>query len=139
MLFAIILGTFGGAVLAYLSSRWLLIRAADRFATRPQGRSAIFVCGLVFGAISLAPAIFLSVMAGGTLGMRIAGGIAAALGMGGFFASLVLAVEVVLGTVVTVIGNVIIGAALGVLVARSVFGGPPGGVQGSASRGSSPG
>jgi len=125
MLFAIIFGTFGGAVLAFLSARWLLTRAADRFATRPEGRSAIFVCGLIFGAISLAPAIFLSVMAGGTLGTRIAEGIAGSLGMGGFVVTLVLALEVVLATVVTVIGNVIIGAALGVLVARSVFGTPP--------------
>ena len=123
MLFAIVMGTFGGALLAFIGSSWLLGKIADRFASRVEQKKTIKVAGLVFGAIALAPAIFLSVMAGGNLGTRVAGLIARAVGLGDAASAVLLALEVVAATAVTVMVNAAVGAAMGVMLARILY--PP--------------
>jgi hypothetical protein len=120
MLFAITTGTLGGTVLAFFVCRWLLRTIANGCAPDPEQRKTIKVVGGVFGAIALAPAIFLAVMAGGTVGMRYAGLAADFLGLGTAAAALLLALQVILATTVTVTANAAVGAALGIVFARSV-------------------
>lgn len=120
MLFAIVIGILGGVGISFLAARRLVTRVADRFAPQRQGRNFVAVCALVFGAIALTPAIFLSVMGAGSLGVPVAEGLARALGLGGFFISLVLILEVMAATVLTVTGHAALGAGLGALAARSL-------------------
>ncbi len=126
MLLAILIGMGAGVWLAFLCSRWLVRRIADRYAPYPQGRSLIRAFAVVFGAIALAPAIFLSVMGTGSLGGRLVDDLVETLGMGGFFRFLVLVLGIVLVILITVLGHVAFGAGLGAFTARSLGGPRPG-------------
>lgn len=121
MLFAIVIGTFGGTLLAILVSKWLLQKIAIRFASHAEPRKLISVTGIIFGAIALAPALFLAVMGGGTIAIRSANAIAEAIGIGQTGSAVVLALEVVAATTITVTANTALGAALGVMLARSLY------------------
>ncbi len=120
MLFAIVMGTLGGTALAIYASRWLLDAMAKRYAHRIEQVKTIKVAGLIFGAIGLAPAIFLSVMGGGSTGMHYAGVVADALGIGAIGHALVLAIEVIAAITVIATINTALGAILGVMFARSL-------------------
>lgn len=120
MLFAIVIGTFGGAFLAFVLGRRVLRALTARYGGSPGRDAMIRYAGIVFGAIALAPAIFLSVMGGGSFGMRTAEAAAAALGMGAAASAVLLAVMVVAATTVVVLANTLFGAGLGILLARSL-------------------
>jgi hypothetical protein len=74
--------------------------------------------GGLFAAISFAPGIFTSMMAGGVIGGEADSAIASALGLP---STLVLSIRVALVTVVVVTLNAAIGAGFGYLVAKGVF------------------
>ncbi|MEZ5565700.1 MAG: hypothetical protein R3F24_09380 [Gammaproteobacteria bacterium] len=120
MLFAIVMGTFGGTALAFYSSRWLLGRITSRFAHHVTQIKTVRVTAMVFGAIALAPAIFLSVMGGGILGIRYAGVLAEAIGIGEIGQAVILAVEVIAAVTIIVTINTAMGALMGILFARGM-------------------
>jgi hypothetical protein len=120
MLFAIVMGTFAGTALAFFLSKWLLREIADRHAPAPGHRNIVRITGAVFGAIALAPAIFLSVMAGGGLATRYAAIVARAMGLGEAGLALVLAAELIAAVALMVAAHVAVGAAIGVLFSRSL-------------------
>lgn len=119
MLLAIILGLALGAGLTWPLSRWVVGRVAGRFAPSPQGRRFVAVCALVFGAIALAPAVFLAVMSAGSVAASLARRVAAAVGLEAAW-SLVLMLEIAGMTLLTLIVHVVFGAGLGALAARSL-------------------
>ncbi|MEO8443916.1 MAG: hypothetical protein ABI567_02795 [Gammaproteobacteria bacterium] len=121
MLFAIVMGTFGGAILAFYTSKWLLERITHRFARHVEQLKTVRVTAMIFGAIALAPAIFLSVMGGGIMGTRYAGMVADAIGIGDIGGAVILAVEVVAAIAIIVTINTAMGAVLGVLFARGLY------------------
>lgn len=121
MLFAIVMGTLCGTALAIYASKWLLETVAGHFAQGKEQAKTIKVAGLIFGAIALAPAIFVSVMAGGQLGMHYAGILAGAAGIGEVGRAMVLAVEVIIAITIVATLNTALGAVLGVFFARSLY------------------
>lgn len=127
MLVAIILGMIFGAGLSWPISRWVIRKVADRFAPSSQGRRFVTVCAAVFVAISLAPAIFLSVMGTGSFAGPMARRLAESLGMTGIV-WLAVTLQVTLAVLILIISHAIFGAGLGALAARSL---------GSVERGSS--
>jgi len=128
MLFVIILGLALGAALTWPLSRWVVGRVAARFAPSAQGRRFVAVCALVFGAIALAPAIFLAVMSAGSLAGALARDMAGAMGMDAAW-GLVLTLEIAAMTLLTIGLHAAFGAGLGALAARSL---------GSVERGGAP-
>lgn len=121
MVIAIIAGYSLGALAAFYLSKWLLQAVAQRFASRQEQKRFIKVTGGVLGAIALAPAIFLSVIAGGYLEMYLSGAaeVNAALGQAGRL--LIWTLGLIIVTAVTVVIATAMGAAMGVVAARSLF------------------
>jgi hypothetical protein len=105
MVLALIVGYCIGTALAYLLCKWLLRALARRLSADERQQHWIVRVGSIFGAMSLAPAIFLAVMAGGVVGRDypvVIAGIAAI-------------------TVVTVTSTAALGAGMGALLGRGIF------------------
>ena len=102
MIFAIFTGYCIGGLLAFLASRWLLRAVANRFGDNAAQRKWIWMVGGVFGALALAPAIFVSVMAEGFVEANYPSAVA------GFPA-------VVLGMAAVIVSAVIVATAMGAL------------------------
>lgn len=120
MVLAMIIGYLAGAALAFYVSRWLLEAIANRLAVHDAQKRSIKVAGTVFGAIALAPAIFLAMMVGGgSVAGRYAGMVSRAVGLGeaGALPVLSLGLMVIIAITVTVIAAM--GAATGFLGAPS--------------------
>lgn len=116
MVLAIIVGYFAGAVLAFFVAQKLLEAMASRFATHEAQRRSMKVAGAVFGAIALAPSIFLAmIVGGGSVPGRYAGMVSRALGWGeaGALPILSLGLMVIITITVTVIAAM--GAGMGFL------------------------
>jgi hypothetical protein len=105
MVLALILGYCIGTALAYLLSKWLLRALAQRLSDDERQRHWIVRVGSIFGAMALAPAIFLAVMAGGVVGRDYA----------------VVIAGIAAITTVTVTITAALGAGMGALLARSLF------------------
>jgi predicted phage tail protein len=114
MLIAIILGSFLGTAAAWFLSTRLLEQLADRYTTTPVQRRFMKVMGGVLGAIAMAPAIFISVFLSSWLDREFD------LPVGGGFWVL-HALGLALVTALTVVGATGMGAALGVIGARSLY------------------
>jgi hypothetical protein len=114
MLIAIIVGSFLGTAAAWFLSTRLLELLADRYTSSPAQRRFMKVMGGVLGAIAMAPAIFISVFLSSWLEREFN------LPLGG--GSWVLhALVLALVTALTVVGATGMGAALGVVGARSLY------------------
>lgn len=116
MVLAMIIGYLAGAALAFFVLRWLLAAIANRLAVNDAQRRSIKVAGAVFGAIALAPAIFLAMMVGGgSVAGRYAGMVSRAVGLGeaGALPVLSLGLMVIITITVTVIAAM--GACMGFL------------------------
>jgi hypothetical protein len=120
MLFAIVIGTVGGTLLAFFVSKWLLGAIATRFSSHVEQRKSIKVAGALFGAIALAPAIFLPVMSG-LMGERYAGTVSEAMGLGEAGTPFVLGLGMVAATTLTVAVATALGAGMGFLASRSLY------------------
>lgn len=119
MIIAIIIGYVIGTLIAFFASKWLLATIAARLGVNDLQRKSIKVGGAVFGAIALAPAIFLAMMVGGgSLAGRYAGLASDAMGWGetGVLPVLSLGLTVIITITVTAVAA--IGAGMGLLVAR---------------------
>jgi hypothetical protein len=121
MLTAITIGTLGGALLAFVVSKWLLAAMATAVSSHPETRKTIRVSGAVFGAIALAPAVFLAVMGGGRIGAQVSGTLAETLGLSDGAVPLLLASQIMLVTAITVAVNAAVGGWLGMLFARNLY------------------
>ena len=121
MLFAIVMGTFCGTALAFYASKWLLDSVAERFAQHAEQRKTIKAAGVIFGAIALAPAIFLVVLGGGKQGMHYSSMIANAIGLGDIGATVILALGVIAAITIVATVNTAMGTLLGVMFARSLY------------------
>lgn len=110
MVLAIITGYVMGTALAFYIARWLLNYLSTRLASRPEQARWIRIVGAIFGAISLAPAIFFAVLVGGFIESGNFGLVIAGLA------------AVIAGTVVVVTA---MGATSGYLLARGIFTGRP--------------
>lgn len=115
---ALIIGYTIGVVLAFLAAKYLLRAIAHRVFEREEQQRWIKWTGGLFAAISFAPGIFTSMMAGGAIGGEADPAIASALGIP---APLVLSLRVALVTVVVVSLNALVGAGFGYMVAKGVF------------------
>jgi hypothetical protein len=116
MILAMIIGYLAGSVLAFFVARRILEEMANRFAAHDAQRSSMKVAGAVFGAIALAPSIFLAMMVGGgSVAGRYAGMASSALGWGeaGALPLLSLGLMVIITITVTVIAAM--GAGMGFL------------------------
>lgn len=116
MVLAIIIGYFAGAALAFYVSQQLLVAMANRFGLHDAQKRSMKVAGAVFGAIALAPSIFLAMMVGGgSVAGQYAGVVSRALGLGeaGALPILALGLMVIITITVTVIAAM--GAAMGFL------------------------
>lgn len=116
MVLAIIVGYLAGAVLAFYVAQRLLDAMANRWATHDAQRRSMKVAGAVFGAIALAPSIFLAMMVGGgSVAGRYAGMASMALGWGegGALPLLSLGLMVIIAITVTIIAAM--GAGMGFL------------------------
>ncbi len=121
MVIAIIIGYLAGALVAFYLSKRLLGVIADRFAAHQGQQRSIKLVGAIFGAISLAPAIFMAMMiGGGGLAGHYAGTIAAAVGLGEGGALPVLSLGMMVIITITVITVAVMGACMGVLGSRSL-------------------
>jgi predicted phage tail protein len=114
MLIAIILGSFLGTAAAWFMSTRLLDQLADRHTISPAQRRFVKVMGGVLGAIAMAPAIFISVFLSSWLEREFN------LPLGGAFWVL-HALGLALVTALTVMAATAMGAALGVVGARSLY------------------
>lgn len=127
MVIAIIIGYLAGALLAFFVSKWLLRAIANRLAVRDEQKRSIMVAGAIFGAIALAPAIFMAMMiGGGSLAGHYAGMISEAVGLGevGVLPALSLGLTLIITITVTAVAA--IGAGMGlVLGARGLAQPPP--------------
>jgi hypothetical protein len=116
MVLAIIIGYLAGAALAFYAAQRLLPAMADRLAVDDAQRRSMQVAGAVFGAIALAPSIFLAMMiGGGSVAGRYAGMASRALGWGeaGALPLLSLGLMVIITMTVTVVAAM--GAGMGFL------------------------
>jgi hypothetical protein len=120
MINAIIIGCSGGAVVSYFLVRRLLTAVSKRLAGDAEQQRWIKWLGGIFGAISLAPGMFLSMMFGGVIGGSYDQSVAEAIGLGATGPLVVLAVRITLVTVITVTANAMVGAGFGFLVARGL-------------------
>ena len=118
MVLAIIIGYLAGAVLAFFVSRRLLEAMASGFAANDAQRKSMKVAGAVFGAIALAPSIFLAMMVGGgSVAGRYAGMASRALGWGEAGALPLLSVGLMVIMTLTVTIVAAMGAGMGYLAA----------------------
>lgn len=117
MLAAIIVGSFLGTAAAWFLSKRLLGFLAVRYTNSPAQNRFMKVMGGVLGAIALAPAIFISVFLSSYLDREFSLPVT-----GAFW--LLHALGLTLVTVLTVLIATGMGAALGVIGARSLYPGP---------------
>lgn len=122
MRIALIVGYIIGVVLAFLASKYFLRAVARRLFDNENQQRWVKWTGGLFAAISFAPGIFTSMMAGGVIGGDADAAIAAGLGLG---VNVVLSVRVALVTVVVVTLNAAVGAGFGYLVAKGIYSSPP--------------
>ena len=115
---AIITGYCIGGVLAFFASKWLLRVIANRYGDNDAQRKWIRMVGGIFGALALAPAIFMGVMAGGFLEAHYSP-------VGARYPAVVLGLAALI--VATVTAASAMGALTGFLYARNLFPGQPGG------------
>jgi hypothetical protein len=120
MRLALIIGYTLGVVLAFLASKYFLRTVARGLFAREEQQRWVKWTGGLFAAISFAPGIFTSMMAGGVIGGDADAAIAGALGLP---VSIVLSSRIALVTVVVVSLNAAVGAAFGYMVAKGVI--PP--------------
>ncbi len=117
MIFAITIGFFCGAFVAFHVSRWLVGYMSRRMARDDHQRRFMRSVAIIFGAISLAPTIFFTVMAGAVINRSGA----ADLELPGFGAAgipVALALALVAMITVIVATAAVAGAAFGYLAAR---------------------
>ncbi len=118
MVLAIIIGYLAGAVLAFFASRRLLGAMAGRLAANDAQRRSMKVAGAIFGAIALAPSIFMAmIIGGGSVAGRYAGMASRALGWGeaGAYPLVSLGLMAIMIMTVTVVAAM--GAGMGFLAA----------------------
>jgi hypothetical protein len=120
MVIGIILGYILGTLLAWHLSKRLLLGMAARAFREPEQRKWILIVGGIFGAISLAPSIFLAMMFGGLLGGSYDDALSNAIGMGDRGALLILAIRLMLVVGITVTINAAVGGGIGYLMARAL-------------------
>lgn len=120
MIFAMMIGYVVGAVLAFYLSRRLLGTMAARAFKEAEQRKWVWVVGGIFGAISLAPAIFLAMMFGGLLGGGYDHAVSSAIGLGDSGDGLILAVRLMIVISLFVTINAAVGGAIGLLMARAL-------------------
>lgn len=125
MLYALIVGYVLGTLLAYVASKRLLALIGNRWFTRPDQKRWVNIVGGFFAAISLAPAIFMSMMFGGIIGGAADDTLAQSLGLGARGPMIILTVRVAVITLGTVTLNAAIGSVMGVLVARNLYSNQP--------------
>lgn len=116
MILAMIIGYLAGTALAFFVAQRLLDAMANRMAAHDAQRRSMKVAGIVFGAIALAPSIFLAMMVGGgSVAGRYAGTASRALGLGeaGALPLLALGLMVIITITVSVIAAM--GAGMGYL------------------------
>lgn len=118
MIFAIIIGFCTGAYVAYLVSRSLVLRLSLRMARDDHQRRYMRSVATVFGAISLAPSIFFTVMAGAVVNSRRAAVDFEALGLTGAITPVILSLALVVVITIVVSGAATVGALFGYLAAR---------------------
>jgi uncharacterized membrane protein YdjX (TVP38/TMEM64 family) len=118
MRLALIIGYTFGVILAFLASKYFLRAAARRLFDREEQQRWVKWTGGLFAAISFAPGIFTSMMAGGVIGGDADSAIASTLGMP---VPVILSSRIALVTVVVVTLNAAVGAGFGYLVAKGVF------------------
>jgi hypothetical protein len=121
MILAIIAGYLVGALVAFVTARLVLGAIATRAGASTEQRRSIHIVGGLFGAMSLAPSIFMGMMiGGGGLAGHYAGSIARALGLGaaGTLPVLSLGLAVVMILTVTVVAAA--GGVLGLVGARAL-------------------
>ena len=122
MVIAIIIGYLAGALLAFYVSKWLLGAIANRLAVRDEQKRSIKLVGAIFGAIALAPAIFLAMMiGGGSLAGRYAGMVSEAVGLGKVGVLPVLSLGLMVVITITVTAIAALGAGMGFLGARNLY------------------
>ena len=116
MVLALIIGYVAGAVLAFFASLRLLDSMAGRLAANDAQRRSMKVAGLVFGAIALAPSIFMTmIVGGGSVAGRYAGMASRALGLGDAGALPLLSVGLMVIMTITVTVVAAMGAVMGFL------------------------
>jgi hypothetical protein len=109
MVLALIIGYLAGAAAAFFLARAVLGAMATRFGASPEQRRSVFIVGGIFGAMSFAPSIFLSMMIGGG-------------SLGRLFADMlpVLSVVIMLVVLVTVTAVATAAGVMGFIGARSL-------------------
>lgn len=116
MVLAIIIGYCTGAVLAFFVAQRLLASLANRWAANDAQRRSMKVAGAVFGAIALAPSIFLTmIVGGGDVAGRFARMASSALGLGEAGAYPLVSLSLVVIITVTVSVVAALGACTGYL------------------------
>lgn len=121
LFFAIITGYTLGTVSAFLLSRWVMDALARRYTTRPEQARFMKVMGGVLGAIVLAPAIFLSVIGGGYVEKNFPALEKAYSELSVAGQALIPLTGLTVVTAITVTLAVTAGAAVGIVLARSLY------------------
>lgn len=106
MVLAIIAGYIIGTVLAFFFSRRALDFLAAKLGRNDEQRRWIRMVGGIFGAMSLAPAIFVAVLAGGFVG-------------GERYLETIVGLTVVISIMVTSVSS--FGGTCGYLISRNLF------------------
>jgi hypothetical protein len=121
MLLAIIAGYLAGALVSFFLARRVLRAIAQRLAATAEQRRGVMIVGGIFGAIALAPSIFMAMMiGGGGLVDRYAQSLSGAVGLGDAGVFAIVALGFLLIITVTVTGVAVIGGAMGWLGARAL-------------------
>jgi len=120
MIIGMMFGYVIGAILAFYLSRRLLATLAAKAFKQTEQRKWIWVVGGIFGAISLAPAIFLAMMFGGLLGGSYDHAVSSAVGLPDGGDVLILAVRLVIVISIFVTINAAVGGLIGLLMARAL-------------------
>lgn len=121
LFFAIITGYTLGTVFAFLLSRWVMEALARRYTTRPEQARFMKVMGGVLGAIVLAPAVFLSVIGGGYVERNYPALEKAYSELSVASQALIPLAGLTVVTAITVTLAVAAGAAVGIVLARSLY------------------
>jgi hypothetical protein len=121
MILAIIAGYLVGALVAFFTAQLVLGAIAKRAGASAEQRRSIHIVGGLFGAMSLAPSIFMGMMiGGGGLAGHYAGSIARALGWGGVGTLPVLSLALAIIMTLTVTAVAAAGGVLGLVGARAL-------------------
>lgn len=118
MIFAIIIGFSAGTFAAFHVSRWIVAALSDRLARSDEQRRYMRSVAIVFGGIALAPAIFLTVMAGAVANARRGSTTLDVLGLGEAGLPVALALGLVIVVTLIVATAAAGGALFGYLVLR---------------------